>query len=422
MTCSPAAISGTFGAKVAVRRNGTSDVKIILTARLPGGRFLPHAGEARATQVQRGSHVCEVTEVALRVPVSVPGLRGCSAALTHPTLPRNAPPGSEHHSSTQRHKRSATEDASLAQRRRSIIAALDAYFGFGDSSPRAVRDLMAGEMDSEKEKHSGKKDLIHGTMEMEEKDFKDIDKGTKNMPMIVLTEDSNFEKTMDEKESKKMKAMVDHMLQDMMHSNLMNNFQQREKIPSVMSGHMSDIMHGFEHPMMRGLKDTRPPPITKSNVDVIKESSLQDASLRLGAEFATSNVASETQNSFQEIGSDGFETAEEGGVAPETEGHEPHFTTLEVALGPAILPLNPLKTASLKPFQPPEGYFVPFIPRKAFGVANGVSRPPHGHASFYLHRPAGLVDVPNSPAFGFLFSGQSRSPDTAVDEAKADAF
>ncbi|KAK8391844.1 hypothetical protein O3P69_017452 [Scylla paramamosain] len=41
--------------------------------------------------------------------------------------------------------------------------------------------------------------------------------------------------------------------------------------------------------------------------------------------------------------------------------------------------------------------FVPFLPRRAFGVVNGVSRPPHGHGSFYAHRPPGLVDVLNSP-------------------------
>ncbi|XP_069948551.1 uncharacterized protein [Cherax quadricarinatus] len=71
--------------------------------------------------------------------------------------------------------------------------------------------------------------------------------------------------------------------------------------------------------------------------------------------------------------------------------------TLEPHLGPAILP-----------FEVPEGYFVPFLPRRAFGVENGVSRPPHGHGSFYIHRSPGLVDVPNSPAFGFLFSGYRR--------------
>ncbi|XP_063596638.1 uncharacterized protein LOC134773370 [Penaeus indicus] len=71
--------------------------------------------------------------------------------------------------------------------------------------------------------------------------------------------------------------------------------------------------------------------------------------------------------------------------------------TLEPHLGPAILP-----------FQVPEGYFVPFLPRRAFGVVNGAVRPPHGHGTFYVHRPPGLVDVPNSPAFGFLFSGYRR--------------
>lgn len=58
--------------------------------------------------------------------------------------------------------------------------------------------------------------------------------------------------------------------------------------------------------------------------------------------------------------------------------------------------------------QVPEGYFVPFLPRRAFGVVNGAVRPPHGHGTFYVHRPPGLVDVPNSPAFGFLFSGYRR--------------
>ncbi|XP_042238656.1 uncharacterized protein LOC121877081 isoform X2 [Homarus americanus] len=79
--------------------------------------------------------------------------------------------------------------------------------------------------------------------------------------------------------------------------------------------------------------------------------------------------------------------------------------TLEPHLGPAILP-----------FDVPEGYFVPFLPRRAFGVENGVSRPPHGHGSFYTHRPPGLVDVPNSPAFGFLFSGYRRFDPEAIPQ------
>ncbi|XP_066939765.1 uncharacterized protein [Macrobrachium rosenbergii] len=70
---------------------------------------------------------------------------------------------------------------------------------------------------------------------------------------------------------------------------------------------------------------------------------------------------------------------------------------LEPHLGPAIMP-----------FQLPEGFFVSFIPRRAFGVVNGVARPPHGHGSFYNHRPPGLVDVINAPAYGYHFHGYRR--------------
>ncbi|XP_045592460.1 uncharacterized protein [Procambarus clarkii] len=81
--------------------------------------------------------------------------------------------------------------------------------------------------------------------------------------------------------------------------------------------------------------------------------------------------------------------------------------TLEPHLGPAILP-----------FEVPDGYFVPFLPRRAFGVINGASRPAHGHGSFYIHRPPGLVDVPNSPAYGFLFSGYRRFDPEALQVPK----
>ncbi|XP_068236782.1 uncharacterized protein [Palaemon carinicauda] len=77
---------------------------------------------------------------------------------------------------------------------------------------------------------------------------------------------------------------------------------------------------------------------------------------------------------------------------------------LEPHLGPAIMP-----------FQLPKGFFVSFIPRRAFGVVNGVARPPHGHGSFYNHRPPGLVDVINPPAYGYNFNGYRRfDPDATI--------
>lgn len=79
-------------------------------------------------------------------------------------------------------------------------------------------------------------------------------------------------------------------------------------------------------------------------------------------------------------------------------------------ISPCSISLLTLPRFSYLPLlrQVPEGYFVPFLPRRAFGVVNGVSRPPHGHGSFYNHRTPGLVDVLNSPAYGFLFSGYRR--------------
>ena len=79
-------------------------------------------------------------------------------------------------------------------------------------------------------------------------------------------------------------------------------------------------------------------------------------------------------------------------------------------------PTIPAPTSSPRP-QVPSGYFVPFLPRRAFGVSNGAARPAHGHGSFYVHRPPGLVDVPNSPAHGFLFNGYRRfEPDAQQQE------
>ncbi|KAB7493757.1 hypothetical protein Anas_05436 [Armadillidium nasatum] len=97
----------------------------------------------------------------------------------------------------------------------------------------------------------------------------------------------------------------------------------------------------------------------------------------------------ETSNKTEQNTSQGRNTE-----LPQPEKVFPPLQFLEPDLGPAVLPLHV-----------PKGYFVPFIPRNAFGVVNGVSRPPHGHASFYRHRPRGLVDVRNSPAFGFLLGG-----------------
>ncbi|KAL7648186.1 UNVERIFIED_CONTAM: hypothetical protein RMT77_000089 [Armadillidium vulgare] len=97
----------------------------------------------------------------------------------------------------------------------------------------------------------------------------------------------------------------------------------------------------------------------------------------------------ETSNKTEQNTSQGRNTE-----LPQPEKVFPPLQFLEPDLGPAVLPLHV-----------PQGYFVPFIPRNAFGVVNGVSRPPHGHASFYRHRPRGLVDVRNSPAFGFLLGG-----------------
>ncbi|KAK7082153.1 hypothetical protein SK128_027371 [Halocaridina rubra] len=82
------------------------------------------------------------------------------------------------------------------------------------------------------------------------------------------------------------------------------------------------------------------------------------------------------------------------GPSPETQMEE---FILEPHLGPAIMP-----------FDVPEGLFVSFIPRRAFGVVSGVSRPAHGHGSFYVHRPPGLVDIINPPAYGFLFNSYRR--------------
>ncbi|KAK4287265.1 hypothetical protein Pmani_039660 [Petrolisthes manimaculis] len=100
-----------------------------------------------------------------------------------------------------------------------------------------------------------------------------------------------------------------------------------------------------------------------------------------------------------EVEGQGLGEGEGGGLLTGVEAEQQQTAefTLEPHLGPAILP-----------FQVPEGYFVPFVPRRAFGVVNGVARPPHGHGSFYNHRPPGLVDVPNSPAYGYLFSGYRR--------------
>ncbi|XP_076056083.1 uncharacterized protein LOC143034066 [Oratosquilla oratoria] len=110
-------------------------------------------------------------------------------------------------------------------------------------------------------------------------------------------------------------------------------------------------------------------------------------------------MADETIGGFNGAGLGGFQpdAFPEGAGGGSSVPEHLQFTTLEPHLGPAILPL-----------QVPKGYFVPFLPRRAFGVENGVSRPAHGHASFYEHRPPGLVDVRNTPAYGFIFGGYRR--------------
>lgn len=57
---------------------------------------------------------------------------------------------------------------------------------------------------------------------------------------------------------------------------------------------------------------------------------------------------------------------------------------------------------------PAPGTFEPFYPKEKHGVPNGVSRPPHGHGSFYAHRHPSLVEVKNSAAYGYRFDGKRR--------------
>jgi hypothetical protein len=52
--------------------------------------------------------------------------------------------------------------------------------------------------------------------------------------------------------------------------------------------------------------------------------------------------------------------------------------------------------------------FEAFYPREAYGVINGASRSSHGHGSFYSHRNPALIDVKNSPAYGYRFDGKRR--------------
>lgn len=71
------------------------------------------------------------------------------------------------------------------------------------------------------------------------------------------------------------------------------------------------------------------------------------------------------------------------------------------------LPYDPTDK-ELASILPAPGTFEPFYPREKQGVPNGVSRPPHGHGSFYAHRHPSLVEVKNSAAYGYRFDGKRR--------------
>lgn len=188
---------------------------------------------------------------------------------------------------------------------------------------------------SEQEEHSKKKELMQGTVGMMMQENSNLNKDKQEMSVVVLTDDSMFNNKMSEKEENKMNAMIDHMLSDLMHSDMMGSFN-KEMMPSMMNGHRSDLVHGFNHPMMEKL-------LTK-NPMFLEEEELPHSS---NGQTTLGNFATEEGNaplrytdnsSHREASitdSDDTEATINNSFQPELQ-----FTTLEVALGPAILPLQ----------------------------------------------------------------------------------
>lgn len=196
-------------------------------------------------------------------------------------------------------------------------------------------------IDSNLERHSKKKELLQGTVEFMmapsfESDHTNGQKSKKekhDMPIIVLTDNARFDaEPTNEEEKIKMDKMIKHMLSDLMHSNLMGSFNENT-FPSALNGHKSDLVHGFENPLMKGITGINSPKFIEEN---LHSDSIEG---NFFSNFATEEGASSVGGVPTEIPRSG---STEVGSATLNSAHSPEaqFTTLEVALGPAILPLQ----------------------------------------------------------------------------------
>ncbi|XP_057333962.1 uncharacterized protein LOC130673075 isoform X2 [Microplitis mediator] len=63
---------------------------------------------------------------------------------------------------------------------------------------------------------------------------------------------------------------------------------------------------------------------------------------------------------------------------------------------------------NLKNILLPDGEFEAFYLKGSQSKEENAARPPHLHGSYHAYRHPGLVNVPNSPAYGFRFDGKRR--------------
>ena len=178
-------------------------------------------------------------------------------------------------------------------------------------------------MNSEEGKQSKKKELIQGTVEMmlPAKDSlkKDGEADGKMAEMtIVLLSDDNLLDIQVPADKDKMAGIMDKMLSHMMKSDMSSVF---EGMKGLMDGRKTDLVHGFDIPPMQELKKG-------ASADPAGNKNSPEQNLPSSAIGTTGGaVTGDTVDFNRPVSSANIDS-------------ELEFTTLEVDLGPAILPLE----------------------------------------------------------------------------------
>jgi len=195
-------------------------------------------------------------------------------------------------------------------------------------------------MDTEVGKHSAKKELIQGTVEMK------LPAGAKTaaseMAVVLLPEESLLDdEKMKDADGAMMSKIVDKMLAGMMHSEAMEAFGL-DRMKKVMEGQKTDIAHGFDIPTMEELKSSDRDAESLAAVPITDEFHSTANRRPNGADNLPTTSIGDEKTRDERLNGTPAAGGGISGVASNQDNFDPElqFTTLEVDLGPAILPLE----------------------------------------------------------------------------------